>query len=48
MQNAKNNDFLGRDPLGILLFGLALSTITAQLVNLMYNLVDRVYDLEAS
>ncbi len=39
----KNNDFLGRDPLGGLLFKLALPTITAQLINMLYNVVDRVY-----
>lgn len=34
---------LGRDPIGRLLFKLALPTITAQLVNMLYNLVDRIY-----
>lgn len=43
MQAVKNNDFLGRDPLGGLLFKLALPTITAQLINMLYNVVDRVY-----
>ncbi len=43
MQNTKDNDFLGRDPLGGLLFKLALPTITAQLINMLYNVVDRVY-----
>ena len=43
MQEIKNNDFLGRDPLGGLLFKLALPTITAQLINMLYNIVDRVY-----
>ena len=43
MQETKNNDFLGRDPLGGLLFKLALPTITAQLINMFYNVVDRVY-----
>ena len=42
MQQTKN-DFLGRDPLGKLLFKLALPTITAQLINMLYNVVDRVY-----
>lgn len=43
MQEAKNNDFLGSAPLGRLLFKLALPTITAQLINMLYNVVDRVY-----
>ena len=43
MIETKNNDFLGRDPLGGLLFKLALPTITAQLINMLYNVVDRVY-----
>ena len=43
MQQTKNNDFLGKDPLGGLLFKLALPTITAQIVNMLYNVVDRVY-----
>lgn len=43
MQSVKDNDFLGRDPLGGLLFKLALPTITAQLINMLYNVVDRVY-----
>ncbi len=42
MQQNKN-DFLGRDPLGKLLFKLALPTITAQLINMLYNIVDRIY-----
>lgn len=43
MQQTTNNDFLGTDPLGKLLFRLALPTITAQLINMLYNVVDRVY-----
>jgi putative MATE family efflux protein len=43
MQVTKDNDFLGRDSLGGLLFKLALPTITAQLINMLYNVVDRVY-----
>lgn len=34
---------LGHGPVGRLLFSLALPTITSQLVNMLYNLVDRVY-----
>lgn len=43
MQNQSKNDFLGTDPLGKLLFKLALPTITAQIINLLYNIVDRIY-----
>ena len=39
----KNNDFLGRDPIGRLLARLALPTIAAQLINMLYNIVDRIY-----
>ena len=39
----QNQPDLGREPIGKLLFKLALPTITAQLVNLLYNLVDRIY-----
>ncbi len=39
----KNNDFLGTAPVGKLLFKLALPTITAQLINMLYNIVDRIY-----
>lgn len=36
-------DFLGRDPIGKLLRSLAIPTITAQLINMLYNIVDRIY-----
>lgn len=36
-------DFLGTEPVGRLLFKLALPTITAQLINMLYNIVDRIY-----
>ncbi len=38
--NRKNVD-LGTGPVGRLLFSLALPTITSQIVNMLYNLVDR-------
>ena len=41
MQN--KNEFLGTAPLGRLLFQLALPTIAAQLINMLYNIVDRIY-----
>ena len=36
-------DFLGREPIGKLLCSLAIPTITAQLINMLYNIVDRIY-----
>ena len=39
----KNNDFLGTAPIGRLIFRLAIPTITAQLINMLYNIVDRIY-----
>lgn len=42
MTNKKNAD-LGQDPLGKLLLKLALPAILAQLVNMLYNIVDRIY-----
>ncbi len=39
----KDNSFLGTDPVGKLLFRLALPTIAAQLINMLYNIVDRIY-----
>lgn len=39
----QNNDFLGTEPVGKLLLRLSLPAIAAQIVNLLYNLVDRVY-----
>jgi putative MATE family efflux protein len=34
---------LGTDPIGKLLFKLALPTVVAQLINMLYNVVDRIY-----
>ena len=36
-------DFLGKEPIGKLLRSLAIPTITAQLINMLYNVVDRIY-----
>ena len=40
-----NNDqsFLGTEPVGKLLMRLAVPTVIAQLVNMLYNIVDRIY-----
>ena len=40
---AKRENDLGRDPVGRLLLRLALPSVTAQLVNALYNIVDRIY-----
>lgn len=37
------NEFLGTQPIGKLLFQLAIPTIAAQLINMLYNIVDRIY-----
>ncbi len=39
----KNNEFLGSEPIGRLLFRLAVPTVIAQLINMLYNVVDRIY-----
>ena len=39
----QDNEMLGRAPIGKLLFKLALPTVVAQLINMMYNIVDRIY-----
>ena len=36
-------DFLGKEPVGKLLLKLALPTVTAQVINMLYNIVDRIY-----
>ena len=41
MNNEK--DFLGKEPIGKLLWSLTIPTITAQLINMLYNIVDRIY-----
>lgn len=39
----QKNAFLGTEPIGRLLFRLAIPTVIAQLVNMLYNIVDRIY-----
>lgn len=39
----KDNQFLATEPVGRLLFRLAIPTIAAQLINMLYNIVDRIY-----
>jgi len=38
-----DKDFLGREPIGRLLRKLSLPTVAAQLINMLYNIVDRIY-----
>jgi len=38
-----NREFLGTEPIGQLLKKLAIPTVTAQLINMLYNIVDRMY-----
>jgi len=40
---ATDNRFLGTEPVGKLLFKLALPGVAAQLINMLYNIVDRIY-----
>ena len=43
MQTNEDKEFLRTEPLGKLLLRLALPTVTAQLINMLYNIVDRIY-----
>lgn len=38
-----NNSFLGTEPVGKLLWKLALPTLAAQIINMLYNIIDRIY-----
>lgn len=38
-----NKDFLGTEPVGKLLLKLSVPTVVAQLINMLYNIVDRIY-----
>ena len=40
---AEDKTFLGTQPVGRLMVRLAVPTVIAQLVNMLYNIVDRVY-----
>ena len=41
MQN--NQAFLGTEPVGRLLVRLSVPTVAAQMINMLYNIVDRIY-----
>ncbi len=43
METSQNKDFLATAPIGALLRKLAVPTVLAQLVNMCYNIVDRIY-----
>ena len=38
-----NKEFLGKENVGKLLLKLAIPSVIAQLVNMLYNIIDRVY-----
>lgn len=40
---ANEKGFLGTEPIGKLLLKLALPTVAAQIINMLYNIVDRIY-----
>lgn len=40
---SENKSRLGTEPIGKLLFKLAVPTVVAQLINMLYNIVDRIY-----
>ena len=39
----QDKTFLGTEPIGPLLRRLAIPTVAAQIVNMLYNIVDRIY-----
>ena len=39
----EDKEFLGKEPIGKLLVKLAIPTVLAQLVNMLYNIIDRIY-----
>ena len=43
MSQSQDKTFLGTEPIGKLLLKLAIPTVVAQLVNMLYNIVDRIY-----
>ena len=40
---SEEKDFLGTEPIGKLLAKLAVPTVAAQIINMLYNIVDRIY-----
>lgn len=43
MTNSNDRSFLGTEPIGKLLLKLALPSVIAQVINMLYNIVDRIY-----
>ena len=43
MKRNDNGKMLAEAPVGRLLFKLAVPTVTAQIINMLYNIVDRIY-----
>ena len=43
MMEKNDKNFLGTQPIGKLMMSLAIPTVTAQLINMLYNIVDRIY-----
>lgn len=43
MSSNDNSEMLASAPVGKLLFKLAVPTVTAQIINMLYNIVDRIY-----
>ena len=43
METETRDEKLGRAPLGKLMVSLAVSAVAAQLINVLYNIVDRIY-----
>lgn len=41
--NGSKNEFLGTESIGKLMFKLTLPAIAAQIINMLYNIVDRIY-----
>lgn len=39
----QNKEFLGTEPVGWLLFKLSVPAVVAQMINMLYNIVDRIY-----
>ena len=42
-EKEKQDERLGSAPLGRLMISMALPAVTAQLINVLYNIVDRIY-----
>mgnify|MGYP006876731523 CR=1 FL=1 len=38
-----NKEFLATEPIGKLLLRLAIPTLAAQMINMLYNIIDRIY-----